>query len=322
MKPTKVKAWPDLTGYIPALPVLADARRQAKTEKPLVEVDFGNVRSVSAVGLTVFIFQLLRFLGQYRFAIIRKECSEKIKDQISQLGGFEILAALFGSLQPELLSEEESDLPNESCPLGNKSLPIYHLKFGEGEQRSKAVTTFLHKISDDFIEIFKDVCFEANGLLMLLNEIAKNSADHTKEDALFALDVFHVDNKTSRISFAFGDFGVGIKRHIEEHLPPEEIKRKPHFSLYEAYRLALKQGYTSNSAPNRNKGQGMTIIMDVASSLGMHLSVFDAWSRGVLSQFPNAGRQSHDSVRRIFHNVGHDVGFFYYGEIFVNRRPN
>ena len=123
--------------------------------------------------------------------------------------------------------------------------------------------------------------FQSNGLGILLNEIAKNSADHTEEDAMFGMEARPSEDHWRDSRSCFGDFGIGIKRHIEQNLAPEDAKRLTHMSLAEAYRLALKPGYTSSSVGGLNTGHGMSIIIDCANDLGLHLSVFDASSRGL-----------------------------------------
>ena len=320
MKPTKVKAWPELVDFLPALPVLTDPRRATAGNNQPVELDFNSIRSVSSVGLTVFLLQLLRLVGSTRPLTIR-ECNASISTELVRLRVFDILTELKGSYQPHLPSGRAVDHRVTLNSLATRNLPIYCLKFNSAEDRRNEVKMFVAWLSRHSFDLAEDLHIGINGLLMLLNEIAKNSADHSNADALFGIDVTRVDDSTSRMTFAFGDLGMGIKHHIQTHmLPSAESKRRPHMSLYEAYRMAVKPGFTSKRYSNVNKGHGMSIIIDAAAALGIHLSVFDAWSRGILSAIPDVQPATHEAIRGIFHNIGHEVAFFYYGEVFLKRR--
>ena len=320
MKPTIVKAWPELVDFLPALPAFTDPRRTTIRNNQPVEVDFSSIRSVSSVGLTVFILQLLRLVGSTRPITIR-QCSHSISTKLSGLGTFDILTELTGPYQQELPSGNEAYPSRVLTSPGTRNLPIYCLRFNSAEDRRNEAKMFVAWLSEHSFELVKDLRIAINGLLMLLNEIAKNSADHSDADALFGIDVSPVDHSMFRLTFVFGDLGKGIKKNIQSHMLPEEkSKRLAHMSLYEAYRLAVKPGYTSKPRSRVNKGHGMSIIIDAATDLGIHLSVFDAWSRGILSAVPDVEMPTHQAIRRIFHNLGHDVAFFYYGETFLKRR--
>lgn len=320
MKPTKVKAWPELVDFLPALPVLTDPRRTTDRNNQPVEVDFSSIQSVSAVGLTVFLLQLLRLVGSTR-PITIQDCSTSILTKLRELGALDILIELTGPYQRQLPSGRKAYRRRADASPSTQNLPVYCLRFNSAEDRRKEVKMFVAWLSEHSSSLVKDLHMEVNGLLMLLNEIAKNSADHSDADALFGIDVKPVDDSIFRLTFVFGDLGMGIKQHIQTHmLPAEEAKRLAHMSLYEAYRLAVKLGYTSNRCSKVNKGHGMSIIIDIAADLGIHLSVFDAWSRGILSMIPDVQTPTHEAIRRIFHNIGHEVAFFYYGEAFLKRR--
>ncbi len=88
--------------------------------------------------------------------------------------------------------------------------------------------------------------------------------------------------------------------------------RAKKLSLSDAYHYALSPGKTTRPNSKDNKGIGMSIIFDVARSINMNLSVFDALSRGLLSK---AKDRTHVELRKVFYNTGNDVGFYYYGEL-------
>ena len=321
MKATKIRVWPELVEYLPALAVLTDPRRNGSSTAQ-VELDFAAVRDVSSAGLTVFLLQLSRSLGPKRSVIVRHDASPAVHARLDELGCSSFLLSLRGGehRQSDLFPDPTLIEPPALLGSGVHSLPVYHLRFSETGVRRETVRGFLSFLKREISRIAEVTSVETNGMIMLLNEIAKNTADHTSEDALFGMDLFTRLDGSHRVSFVFGDLGIGIKNHIEQNLPEEESKRLRHMSLYEAYRLALKPGYTSSRRTGVNKGHGMSIIIDCANTLGVHLSVFDAWSRGILSALPDLDAHSHAAIRRVFRTIGHDVGFFYFGELTIPRR--
>jgi hypothetical protein len=316
MKPTKIRVWPELTDYVPALPVLTDERRRHGNSIASIELDFGAVREVTSTGLAVFLLQLARLVGPDRVATIRHDASEPIRARLEQLGALAFLSAERPSNQADLFANSSLVTGSSSMhPAVVHSLPLYDLRFPAIGNRRDTVRTFLSYLQHAMSSVASLTQLDSNGIIMLLNEIAKNTADHAGANAVFGMDVFVRSDSSHRVSFAYGDLGMGIKQHIQQNLSSEEAKRLRHMSLYEAYRLALKPGYTSNRLTKVNKGHGMSIIIEIASTLGMHLSVFDAWSRGMLTALPDLQAPTHAVLRRVFRTVGHDVGFFYFGEM-------
>jgi len=198
----------------------------------------------------------------------------------------------------------------------SQGLPVIRLRFSDyaHDERRRIAREFTAQLRAQLDRTPVATVPGLNGLLMLLHEIAKNAADHSDADAVFGLDWEEEGGGVTRLRFVFGDMGPGIKEHITRHSTLAREERRRHMSLYEAYRLALLPGFTSGSNPSHNRGLGMSIIVDAARALGLHLSVFDAWSRGVLTALVNLTAPSHSSIRRAFHNVGHDTGFMYFGE--------
>jgi hypothetical protein len=315
MKATIIKAWPELIDFLPSLHALTDQEQRAAAKKANVLVSFRSVRSVNSTGLTVFLLRLLRFVGDKKQLKISYECSEEIKSKLETLGVYSNLTEILGSVQHELLLIKPKDrkLPSleENPPI---SSPIYRLKFSAFAERREAVYEFVKWLADRIMRLSNNYKLQANGLPMLLNEIAKNSADHTTKDAFFGMDLKPINERKSRFNFVFGDLGLGIKQHVAENLPSELENRKAKMSLYEAYRLALTPGFTGKPRSAINQGQGMSTIVGYATKLNVNLSIFDAKSRGLLSNFKPVSSPTHSAVRMIFHNVGNDVGFFYYGD--------
>jgi hypothetical protein len=320
MKPTKIKAWPELVGFLPSLPKIRELQSEPTDGAAGIEVDFASVRAVNSTGLTVFLLRLLELLAGHKKPLIRRDCQTTILIQLERLGAFTHLADITGAIEHELPLSSSSTAPTFAEDNDSLALPVYRLRFGTEPNRRLAVHRFVSWLAENLGPLRNEYIIEPNGLIMLLNEIAKNTADHARADALFGLDVIPLSNGHSRLTFAFGDLGMGIKKHIERNLPAEEESRRQHMSLYEAYRLALKPGYTSSADTELNKGHGMSIIIDCAIDLDIHLSVFDALSRGLLSSVSRDEKLSHALVRRIFHSVGHHLGFFYFGELMIRKR--
>ena len=320
MKPTKIKAWPELVGFLPGLPKLRELQSERSESAANVEVDFASVRTVNSTGLTVFLLRLLEVLAGHKKPVIRRDCQPAILKRLEHLGAFAHLADITGAIENELSLSPLSTVPILADENDSLALPVHRLRFGTESNRRLPVHRFISWLAENLGPLRKEYVIEPNGLIILLNEIAKNTADHARADALFGLDLIPINNCHSRLTFAFGDLGIGIKKHIEQNLPAEEENRRQHMSLYEAYRLALKPGYTSSTDTELNKGHGMSIIIDCAIDLNIHLSVFDALSRGLLSSVSRNEKLSHALVRRIFHNVGHHLGFFYFGELIVRKR--
>lgn len=311
-KPLQLKAWPELLDFLPALHALPSKGDDDIEE--LVDVDFSSVRLISSTGLCVFLLRLIPFLGRHRVARLKIGCSQEQLAALDRLGVFRIVQFSKGPTQVELLpDEQETVAPCALVKTEHVSVPVFRLTFPRGDRRA-LLKDFKRWLMVEASKIITGYDLEPNGFVMLVGEIAKNAADHANADALFGMDLVRCANSEAKLTFCFGDLGKGIKEHVQRALPADEARRRqPHWSLYESYRFALKSGNTT-STREINKGHGMSIIIDCANDLNIHLSVFDAKSRGLLNNFNETVNPSHAGVRRIFHNVGHDVGFFYFGE--------
>lgn len=323
MKPTQIRAWPEMEDYFPSLSKLTDGasdKGNAASPPAAVMVDFSGVRRISSTGTTVFLLRLLRFMLKRPAPEIREECSPDVRASLVQLGAVDLIERLTGGVQHQLPLRDDSSHQQRFGNAAGIHFPIYHLEFNSSPNRRRVLNQFTRWVAVQLQQFEKEHSFQANGLAMILNEIAKNSADHSEQDGLFGADLLPAANGFSRLTFAFGDLGTGIKRHIEDHLPNALESRRAHMSLYEAYRLALSPGFTTQRASGVNKGFGMSIIVEAANAIDLHLSVFDAQSRGMLNIVESLEAPTHSAVRRIFHNIGHDVGFFYFGELLLRRR--
>ena len=188
------------------------------------------------------------------------------------------------------------------------------------ENRRKALISFKEWLNENLKPYYKNYDFNLPQVILVINEIAKNSADHTDDNAFLGLDIFFNDKeKFIKICFSIGDIGKGINQNIKDNLPENMKERLKYWDLTQMYRVALKRGFTTKQNFHENKGMGMSIILDGAKGIELDLSVFDAKSRGVLS---NIHSLSHSEIRKNFFYIGNFVGFYYYGELKAKKIKN
>ena len=151
--------------------------------------------------------------------------------------------------------------------------------------------------------------------IVVLTEMIKNSADHTDNEAFFGLDVVQ-ENKKVAIHFVFGDMGLGIKKNIQTYLATSVLKKKraSHLSFSDAYHFALTQGCTTKPKSENNKGLGMTLIREGSQGANIDISMFDAYSRCLLSAITKI---THEELRKFFYPFTKDQTqpFYYYGVV-------
>lgn len=316
MKQNQCKIWSECVGYLPALVPIDDNKGQG------INIDLTNCREIQSTALTMLLVRLLNILQNSSYKDWNSETSESsiIFDIARKLGFFEILSTKY--IQSSDLFNEEIDVgtfagtnhPVIQKPFGRtiQSFPIYPLRLTQHNPRRIGIDLFKKWLLSVLQPLGDKYLFNSNQLIQLLYEMGKNSADHTKDDAFFGMDLIE-SNDWFELQFCFADLGEGIKDHVLRNLPPEtRAKRARHWGLYESYHFALKDGYTSNPTSRDNKGFGMTFILDACRGIGIELSVFDANSRGILTCITQDA-PSHALLRKSFYNVGVQTGFYYYG---------
>ncbi|MBK9249112.1 MAG: hypothetical protein IPM69_13615 [Ignavibacteria bacterium] len=95
-------------------------------------------------------------------------------------------------------------------------------------------------------------------------------------------------------------------RQNDSHLR-EDVEN--HLSYTDSYKFAFTTGKTTSKKP-RNKGIGMSMIMDGAVDLNLEMSIWDGRSMLLLPKFI-----SHTELRRNAFDTGNKVGFYYYGRL-------
>jgi hypothetical protein len=319
MKKIQIKVWPEIVHYLPSVQRLVGIEKTTND----IRIDFSDCRQITSTGLTVFLLRLLTLLHggnkQRKWETDNTEYNP-IFAIVKKLGFFDHLNKYYPNAS--LLAPETNDTgpfqPTEHTFLSGRkvtSFPIVRLDFTKNKSgRRSEVKTFTKELHRLLLNLEPTNRIQANHLVSIFNEMAKNSADHTEGDAFFGMDIINIPEKNSiELHFVLGDLGHGIKQHIQEHLPPAaKEKRGKHWSLSESYYHALKHGYTSIPESLQNKGLGMSIILDGAKGINMSLSVFDAESRGILSSLKDP---THEELRKHFIAFTRDRLFYYYGSV-------
>jgi hypothetical protein len=200
--------------------------------------------------------------------------------------------------------------------LPTTSYPIYELDFLSVSNRREKVDEFKKVLIKQLFFLKTEYDFELSILIQILVEIAKNSADHTEENAYFGLDIVEHREKLV-LKFSFGDLGKGINNQIREFIKNDvSFKDKAkHLALTDSYQYALRVGVSTKYNSGINKGIGMSTIFNLSKQIELKLSVFDAESRGLLTKAIEA---THTELRKIFYHIGFKVGFYYFGEIEIS----
>ena len=82
-------------------------------------------------------------------------------------------------------------------------------------------------------------------------------------------------------------------------MPTDKQHRVLRWGFSDAYHYALKLGFTTKPNNADNKGIGMSLIVEGGNGINMELSVFDAFSRGLLSSLIT--KATHKELRKFFY---------------------
>jgi hypothetical protein len=316
MKSSQIKIWPEIDGF---LSIIAPWQNVENKEND-VFIDFSNCQTVTSSYLVLLLIRVIKLLNN-KNNIQKWETHDEIVSKtfnyIIDLNFFNILD-FYGNNASMFWNNEFSKLTETLLIHKNRnnneihSFPIYHICIKNYNDRREVLKLFRRKFNKLLSPYFKDYNFNLSQLTLILNEILKNSADHTDSNAFLGMDIEFINESEIEISIGIGDLGVGINMNIKNHLPEEQLKRYNFWDLTQTYKFALSKGGTTKMDSLNNKGMGMSIILDGARELGMELSVFDADSRGLLTKVKSL---THSDVRKNFYNMGRTVGFYYHGKL-------
>jgi hypothetical protein len=316
MKSSQIKIWPEIEGYLPTIVPWQSIENNVND----LFLDFSNCTSVYSSSLTPLLLRIIKVIIQKKDNRNWETHSNIVSEtflKIINLNFFNILE--FYGLNTSMFWNKnfanyhfqkiiEQNIINNEV----HSIPIYHIKIGDYNNRREVLKTFRNEINTLLTPYFDKYDFNLSQLTLILNEILKNTADHTSTNALLGIDIIFSSNQTIEINFAIGDFGVGINMNVKDHLPEEQLKRYEYWDLTQTYRFALSRGGTTKMESINNRGMGMSIIIDGAREIGLELSIFDAESRGLLTEIKSL---SHSEIRKNFYNIGRNIGFYYHGKL-------
>jgi ABC-type transporter Mla MlaB component len=322
MKRTFIKIWPELINYQPAILPFDKVSDQKENS---VHLDFNNCTKADSAGVNLLLIDLLKlFKKSYKRNWSIDIPDTSIKDFLKQCGFISIISNYSGEYElsidntfdETLLKSSTLNLTNEFRVEDSISFPIYYIDFSSYQERRDAMEIVRKIVSTRIKEIFVEFDLKPHFFLAIIQELIKNSADHTSENAFLGMDISINSQRTLlKMQFSYGDLGHGIHDSIKTFIKdndPSFANRVANMALSDSYHYALKTGFTTKQKSTRNKGMGMTLILEASNALNLNLSVFDANSRAVLSKLVE---NSHSEIRKVLYDTGRKVGFYYYGEL-------
>ncbi len=323
MKNNKLHIWPDITGYVPAIiPFKIQDSRGADAK-----LIFNLCYEIDSTGLNLLILNVLHIILKSK-TINGWTCKSNIAnedmDKIKYLGFFKILTQHTNT--SDIFWCDNDNIVDEPLECIDKfgikriSYPIYVIPFEKFCKRREALLEFKSRLYYIFQDISLKYNFSFAHFISIINEIAKNSADHTDSICMMGLDIIIPPNDNFiTITFSIGDLGIGINENTKNHLNGDEQKRYKFWDLTQTYRHALKTGYTSRPNSEENRGIGMSIIINGAKNIGLRLLIFDAKSSGIFNEI-DVNRLTHEEIREKFFSLNRKVGFYYYGELTLRKK--
>jgi hypothetical protein len=332
MKPTILRAWPEMEEFAPLL----TSPSAASKPTPFLNIDFTECVTVDSCGLAAFLSKIIQYTKRFKevtswITIGLDNDTTLQKDNIVNLRFFvPIINSLRDPIfRTEYISSNENPIKSEVFGATRISFPLVYINFTGGDDRRetgiKLLKQIFHKRLQEYVQMYKINIMQ---FLVILIELVKNTADHTESDAILGFDLFKT-NDSIKINFLYGDFGIGIMRHIRRYLNLTNNPREKYINISEFYYVACKKGWTSKPNNGKNLGMGMSTVIEFAKAMNMRLSVFDASSRGLLSDFdvintPDTGFQigspSHTRIRRKFFNYSIRNPFCYFGTVEAGKK--
>ncbi|MBM4241685.1 MAG: hypothetical protein FJ150_08510 [Euryarchaeota archaeon] len=325
MKSIIIKVWPEIVGYYPLIIVQPKLMRIKNQINPLF-FDFTNTVQVTSSGLNCFLFNILKEINSSRNTGIWETHNHFINDAFKKsidLNFFSILnnykkgrEDLWNELFVRVREDEIVNVDNTGRKI--VSYPIYMIDFQKYIDRRDALVDVRRWIDKKLMRYSEEYRFSVKQFEVVINEIIKNTADHTSVNAFIGMDIIYsYDENTLDVQFSVTDLGVGINENVKNMIKHELMSRYKFWDITQTYKVALSDGYTTNSSSKRNRGIGMSLILQSARNMNMMLSVFDAKSRGLLNKIEDI---SHKEIRKNFFNVDRYIGFAYFGHISLNKR--
>lgn len=325
MKPTQLNAWPELECFFPLLASPSEASKLTTH----FHINFSACDSVDSCGSASFLLKLLQYIERAKITnktqiTWNTNDSENESNAISQAISLGFFNFIKNSYRPALTSNIDLFCQNPlyvvSNFLGSKktSFPVFHIQFSKYKDRRDAIKPLKKYMFDNLLKFENFYPIKIQPIIYVIFEIAKNSADHTNKDAFFGIDIIE-NEKIFKLQFFYGDLGEGIVQSVVRFINKNDTiyaQRTNYLFLSEAYHIACQKGFTSKPNSKKNLGMGLATIIELTKGMGMHLSVFDASSRGTISKFDI---MSHAAIRRNLVSFSRKNPFCYFGNIEVEK---
>ncbi len=166
--------------------------------------------------------------------------------------------------------------------------PIKQLQFNGslGRDRRGSVDGHLAFARGVLINEIKIDRKRLGNFLYILQELMKNTADHSNADSVIAFES-EVTEDDVKVHFCYIEYGDGIKKSVESYLDNLEtgvggLSRKGSRHISEIYRLAFQSGFTTKRTAV-NLGKGLHRIACYIRAMRIDMQVFDANSIGNIS---------------------------------------
>jgi hypothetical protein len=330
-----IKIWPEIVSYIPATIPYRSINNKTNIGKNIL-MDFNNCREVNATGLNILLIQILKLMSQksnHRPWMANPKISTNTIQKIIKLGFFNKLntysniSDLFWDDSMNIISKTPIiEYINSSEKIISYPLQSQQIDKLFPDDRRKYLTVLRTWLYDNFFDYSKVYNINIINLISIVTEIVKNTADHTNSDVFFGIDLIeNVNNEYLKIFFSIGDLGIGINKNIKNYIFNNNLyvsknlkESRRHWDLTSTYKWALTCGNSTKLNSKDNKGIGMSSIMTCSKKVPLELSIFDADSRGIISNL-TPDSLTHAKVREHFYSIDKPVGFFYYGEIEAER---
>lgn len=327
---TRLTLWPEQMAYYP----LTNSWAEIKNTSTL---DLSYCNGVHSCGLAATILNLhwlfnslypsndnigdrkpkqLSMLPEHdKIVKIYKHKNHDIMDHCLALGFFECIKKRLSDKNREkyCFNEQIEPIRTNYFSLNTLSYPVYHFNFDKFPIKKRDILDdFFCYTEPIFDSIFKKNQDRGNQLNHVLEEIVKNIADHSGADGFMGMDVVFSE-KISKLSILIGDLGPGIYNHYGNSKIATVPGRKDKMGFAEGYQWALTNGNSGSNNPE-NDGCGMSSIVNGCIGLKCHLSVFDVFSRLVLSSLPPIDQEpvSHNDIWRISFRFDGKKPFFYF----------
>jgi hypothetical protein len=276
-----------------------------------VLVSMRDVSRITACGAAVFAANVTRSLRQANVSNVHFEASHAI-------GAIETNRILAGLLKPksipDLFDSDWQDPMSSASWETNKTIHFItiisnNISSTSNAKSRDAATAGLRRQIRSILKLGAGGS-EENLILYTFTELARNTIDHTQEDAIMAFEVAKLDLRVKRFVYCELDEGFSLRLRKAMHITSNA--RSEREGITGLIHWAMKPGNSTKSDSPSNLGLGMTIIAESSRKLGFSLVMVDAESQVYLDDISRD--TSHAGIRRRTTAIGWHPSFMYIGE--------